>query len=145
MGKDKGRSNRPLPDLTIHPDPEPMYEPPPAYVCKCDTFPVSVTETTRLHVRIAVYRGLVVDFSINQTHVDDDGTEVEVARIDTTNGTVHRHQFIASQPGHDIYGHRLIRRIPADGGWQVVHDEYEKAFDSMIEEHQDNERRWRDG
>lgn len=139
----KGRIERKTPDLGIYPDELP-YEPPPAHATRSHDWEMILSETARVHVRISQYKSFVVEFSINQLHISEDGTTREVARIDTSGGTIHRHQFIQST-GEDVYDHRLIARIPRDEGWQVVHDGYGKAIDTMMDEFEENERRWRHG
>ncbi len=89
-------------------------------------------------------RGLFVDFAIQQLYIYEDGGETEVARIDCCHGIIHRHQFVKST-GEDIYDRRPIATIPAADGWQVVHHGYDEAYEIMLSEFNENEKRWRDG
>ncbi|MEI6620781.1 MAG: hypothetical protein WCP28_02595 [Actinomycetes bacterium] len=135
-----------MPDLGIRPpDPKP-YRPPPAEVCSEKTYPISLGDgTNELVVRMRRYKHFIVDFSVHQVHVDEDGKRHDVARIDCcTVGTIHRHQFVKST-GEDVYDHRTIQPIPADDPWPVVSSGYDQAIDVMMDEWEENLGRWRDG
>ena len=118
------------------------YRPPPRDVCECDTIYIypagDINGPHQIAVRYAIYRGLVVDFSINQTYTDR-GADHDVARIDTSDGTVHRHQFFAD--GSDETRTDL-HVIPAERGWAVVDRAYNEALDEMCMEWEEKLRRW---
>ncbi|WP_146237497.1 DUF7718 family protein [Georgenia satyanarayanai] len=121
--------------------PEAQYKPPPESACDVQVLPIELTETDRLHIRMAIYRGKIVDFAIMQLSVRDDGEEVHVARIDCCHGTVHRHQY--DRRGRDVYERREIVAIPATDGWEVVDAAYAEASETMFNEWEENLRRWR--
>lgn len=133
---------RPVPDMTVHPAQPEAYRPPPDHACDVETFPISITETDQLMVRLHLYRHRTVDFAIMQL-VRQDDTWVEVSRIDCCHGTIHRHQF--DRTGVDLYDHKVIMDIPAsrDDAWAVVGAGYDDALDVMMTEYDENLRRWR--
>lgn len=123
------------------------YIPPPDG--ECDALPPffiyptgSDNDPHRLVVRMKLYRGLIVDFSINQTTLIEQRWR-DVARIDCCGGVIHRHQYDIH--GNDLIGHKLIEKIPSEGGWEVVNKGYLTAYDVMHDEWENNLRRWRDG
>ncbi|MEI6623528.1 MAG: hypothetical protein WCP28_16660 [Actinomycetes bacterium] len=144
MGEGNRGRRRKVVDRSHEPPPDPVYVPPPAHICEETEWTITSQHGDETHVRLRRYNHRIVDFAIQQIHMDADGTRYEIARIDCCDGAVHRHQFVRST-GEDIYDHRIIRRIPYDNGWQVVQDEYRSAFELMLAEQDENLRRWRDG
>lgn len=124
--------------------PRQKYVPPPDEACDLPqvffTYPTGQDDGNRIAIRVKIYRGLIVDFSLNQ-HTLVDRRWRNVARIDCAGGTIHRHQF--DQDGNDLIGHELIKEIPPEDGWDVVHKGYLSALDVMHDEYEDNLRRWR--
>jgi hypothetical protein len=122
-------------------EPETSYKPPPRDVSRLIDFRVHlVDDDNMLAVKAWEYRGKIVDFAVSQV-VHIEGKWVDVARIDTAGGTIHRHQY--DQGGSDLWDHRKIRDIPHENGWDVVDRGYEEALDMMENEWEDNLRRWR--
>jgi hypothetical protein len=67
-----------------------------------------------------------------------DGAWVDVARIDTADGEVHRHQFTA-----DGGNYRTVYEVvPAGHGEDVIDRWFDRALDMMNNEWQENIRRW---
>jgi hypothetical protein len=138
----KGERKRRLADMTIRPEATARYCQPPADECEETEWPVSLpTVGQKLIVRTMWSGDRIVEFAIMQMVLDDGGW-VCVARIDTANGVIHRHQFVWST-GRDIWDHRPIAAIPADG-YDVIADGYDNALSAMENEWQENYRRWRD-
>jgi hypothetical protein len=109
--------------------------------CYEDTHPIYPTgqlnESNLITVRFVMYRGMVVDFSVNQSCVDGDGVRHDVARVDTKHGTVHRHQFYRSRPEE----RKIIIVIPVQG-WDIVNKAYDEHLDLMQYEWETSLRRW---
>ena len=127
-------------DMNI-PVQEPRYRPPAVPPAIPTVYPIELTPEDRLVVRMSCYRGKIVDFAIMQETWGGD-MWTPVARIDCCHGTIHRHQF--DQAGVDVLDHALICDIPAQGdSWGVVHRGYDDALTTMMDEWEDNLRRWR--
>jgi hypothetical protein len=140
-----GRFARRLADMAVRPTRR-EYRPPPRDQCVTGTYTIWPTGTQNdmhaIAVRYALYHGLYVDFSFNQSYVVD-GVSRTVARIDCCHGTVHRHQF--DREGTDVLHGEVICDIPAEGGFEVVHNHYEPCLDIMDDEWEHNFRRWAGG
>ncbi len=135
----KGRGGRiaRLIDKTIFPDKE-TYAPPKKAVEQVYTIPLIGGE--QLTVRVQDYRGKTVDFAITQA-TPANRRWSNVARIDCCWGTVHHHLF--DKFGNVLKDHDLICEIPVGpAGWDVVNEQYPKAYDRMHNEWEDNLRRW---
>lgn len=105
-----------------------------------DRFPVDLGGGHGLEIRLDLYRGLAVDFSIQQNY---SGFEwpMEVFRIDCDHGEVHSHQFF--QNGAPEV-RRVIQVIPAgEGSWDCVDRNYTDCLDSTTRDYLDHYRRWR--
>lgn len=138
MGKATGReSDRRAVDMSTLPQ-EDEYRPPPRAACEELTVPIAITATDRLHVRMWLYRGKIVDFAVMQFRVDDSGNEVEVARVDCAHGTIHVHQFTRRSGERQ----RVMYRIPPGNGWEFVNNAYEEAYGLMFDDWEENLRRW---
>jgi hypothetical protein len=121
--------------------PAKIYKPPPAHVGVVrKPWRLWLTSTDILVIRLHKYRGFIVDFAIQQL-LAIDGQEHQVARIDCTGGTIHRHQFVAST-GSDIWDHRLIVEIPEEQPWAVITQHFAAARQVMIDEFTENVERW---
>ena len=140
----KGRGGRPLrrlADMADRPPSGAAYRPPPRSACDEVVYPVAVEEGHELVIRQQIYRGKIVDFSIQQRTLDD-GQWHDVARIDCCHSTVHRHQTYRTATGrNDIV---VIREIPSEG-WDVVNEAFATAMDVMEDEWEENLRRWSSG
>jgi hypothetical protein len=127
-------------DRSIKPSRD-VYKPPP-FEWE-DTYPIYLTGdhdgSDSIVVRMGMYRGKVVDFSINQTTLVD-GSPLDVARIDCCHGTIHRHQF--HRDGTNVRDRAVLCEIPPDSGWEVVDKHYQLCLDLMNDGWQDNLRRW---
>jgi len=83
----------------------------------------------------------MVEFAVTQI-TRSRGKWIEVARIDTCHGHVHRHQL--QRGSSDTVGDvRSLEVIPADRGWEVIDRWYEQALAMMQNEWKDNLRRWK--
>lgn len=117
-----------------------IYKPPPIEACYEGThtiYPAGENGPNLLAVRYVVYKGMVVDFSINQAATDADGIRRDVARVDTKHGTVHRHQFRRGGPEERV----IIIEIPVRG-WEIVDKAYDEHLDLMHDSWEMNLRRW---
>jgi len=115
--------------------------PPPRSACDEVVYPVAVEVGHELVIRQQIYRGKIVDFSIQQRTLDD-GRWYDVARIDCCHSTVHRHQTYRTVTGrNDI---EVIREIPSEGR-AVVNEAFTTAMDVMEDEWEGNLRRWSGG
>lgn len=137
---------RRLADMTIPPQPEPLYELPPTHECETyDGVRVGLLVAGHeLCIRFVIWtpRNLVVDFSVEQRMLHE-GEWVAVARIDTKHRTVHRHQYSRADPQTDLYDRRVLAPIPAIGGYELVNDWYRKATQLLDTEWEENVRRWK--
>lgn len=143
MGKSThGRGDARLADMSLSPEKR-EYKPPPRHTLGGgDPQPIWVTDDDLVVLVSWTYRGLIVDFSIEQYRVDPgDGAKTKIARIDCCHGTIHRHQY--DQNGQDVYDGRVILVIPPDDGWAIVDSGYDEAYDVMLNEWDANLRRWR--
>jgi hypothetical protein len=140
MGRRSGPPKRgKIADLTIQPQQEPGYEPPPTDECEEQVWPLLLPEPGhKLIIRQVWHRDRMVDFAVVQVVRTDTGWQ-SVAKIDCSRGTIHRHQF--DRAGEDLWDHRLIKVIPVDG-WDVVDEGYGLALAIMEDEWQENYRRW---
>lgn len=139
MGKKRGRPKKgELVDMGVYPAGD-CYEPPPFEDCEefSDSFDLAVGH--RLGVRQVYIRGTsqLVYFAIWQS-VDLDGKWHSVARIDCSEGTVHRHQFTRAGENRRT----VLEVIPADHGQEVVDRWYSPAEAMLQNDWEDNYRRW---
>jgi hypothetical protein len=108
----KARARR-LADMSAPPPSEPEYLLPPPDECEEYTWPVLLPDASQwLIVRLLWWNNRIVDFAVMQA-VREDGQTRIVAKIDCDGGVIHRHQY--TRDDQDLWGHRLIRRIPS--GW----------------------------
>lgn len=144
MTKYRGRSNRPVPDLGITPDPDPEYAPPPSPPAENMEFRVDLDDIF-LVVRQVLYRGLVVDFALMLYCMDtDDGEPAEICRVDARHGTVHRHDYRKNQH-QERDNPTVLCRIDArkeKGPWQQVDAQFQIQYDKLLDEYQELRRRW---
>lgn len=141
MGKTKGRPQRgKLVSMAVVPPPDEPYMPPPDDECEEFTERILLMRGNRLSIRRRFRTGqnTVVEFGVNQV-VRVDGGWVDVARIDSAHGEIHRHQFTASG------GNRIttLERIPQRDGEELVDRWCAIAADMMENEWQENLGRWR--
>lgn len=144
MGRNVRRPQKKrLADLSISPGPGEAYELPPPEECEESVWPVVLDDESvhQLSVRFLIHEGRLVDFAIVHL-VRMGGAWAQVAKIDCDGGIIHRHQYV--RDGTDIWGHRLIKVIPA-GGVNVVEEGYDEALSTMENEWQENYRRWSGG
>lgn len=134
----RGRFLRRLADLTVRP-PADHYRAPPDRLCFKDQYSLDLSEEVTLTVVYKVFRGLIVHFVINHS-VLANPKSINIARIDTCHGMIHRHQY--DQAGVDLLDHQLIRVIPA-GRYDVVNEGFPDALAIMQNEWEANLRRWR--
>jgi hypothetical protein len=87
---------------------------------------------------------LIVLFTVGQI-VRHNGEWVEVARIDTCHGTVHRHQLKKSRPDDRVGERHELEKIPAEDPWTVVDQWYGQALDMIETDWTEYLRRWRRG
>lgn len=134
------KSNRRLVDMSAAPAEPEEYRPPDRSRCDEEPWAASLSESDRIFVRPTTYRGKVVDFAIMQQVLIDDEW-VEVARIDTNHGTVHRHLFRSDGSQERI----VIETIPTGkhDSWTFVDSWLQKAFDMMFNEWESWRRQWR--
>jgi hypothetical protein len=133
-GKFKGR----LADMASKPEPA-EYRPPPTSAGDVLEWPIILSPTDVLLVRQHVYRKKTVDFAFMQLH--HDGEQHEVARIDCCHGVVHRHQF--NRDGVDVMDRRPIQVIPPASGHDTVNALFDVCYGRMMEEYEENLRRWK--
>lgn len=140
MGKTKGRPQRgKLVSMAIVPPPDEPYEPPPPDECEEFTERILLMRGCRLSIRrvFRIGQNTVVEFGVNQV-VRIDGDWVDVARIDTAHGTVHRHDFTKDGGNHIT----TLEVIPSRGGEDVVDRWCVTAEKMMQNEWQENLGRW---
>lgn len=141
----KGKSNRKLPNMSglgqAHTDDAPpRYTPPPRHECSIVEFPVEINAQLESFSRIWVYKGRVVDFAVMLFSVEH-GDRVQVARIDTSHGEVHRHRLTV---GQGTVGERVhIATIPVEGGWDFVDQQYSAASAYISTQAEQLYRRWK--
>lgn len=126
-------------DMGIYPDAE-TYTPPAD--CVTREWTTDLADGVAFAHAIHVHKGKIAHFSIQQIHIDADGVRHDVARIDTSHGTIHRHQQFASGAPEDR--HEFVA-IPATGGVTFVHDAYARYADVLTNAWSENLRRWTNG
>lgn len=133
-------ADRRLVDMSERVDEE-VYEPPPRHACEIVEFPFDLDERLRLTINQWIYRGRIVRFAVMLHRKVAGAPDLEVSRIDTCHGAVHRHRFTRAhgEDGDPV----IIRVIPVDGSsWEVVDSEYQPAFDSLADNAEEYLRRW---
>ncbi|MFE5295209.1 hypothetical protein [Streptomyces sp. NPDC056632] len=142
MANNSGKRRSRVADMSVKPAVQ-VYTPPGIPPAEETTFPIELSETDRLVVRLRTYRKKIVDFAVMQETAVNAEWE-QLARIDCCRGTVHRHLVTAE--GKILLDHDLIREIPCgEHSWEVVDDSYEGALEEMQDRWEDNLRRWRHG
>jgi len=133
------RQKRRLPLMAIVPPPNEPYHAPPPEECEEFTQRTFLAPDHLLTIRrmFRIGQSTVVEFGANQV-VRVDGKWVDVARIDSDHGMVHRHQFYAD--GRNVVA--LLETIPLRGGEELVDRWCAVAEDVMQNEWEDNFRRW---
>lgn len=143
MGPRTGRPRRgQLADLTIYPQPSPVYERPPEK--DCEVYPGEFVLRRGHEVRTEYWLlddTYMVFFAVVQIAYRDDGWQ-EVARIDTCHATVHKHQLHRSAPADSVGTRTELCEIPANGGWSVIETWYSQSLDHMRDCWQENLRLW---
>jgi len=92
------------------------------------------------HVRLVTDGPFVVDFSINQWTVDEDGSRQEVWRADTAEAEVHEHHFQRGRGGRRLNGTKIL---PVDlGGPMQVAVAFTEYKRTMIEKAAERRRSW---
>lgn len=130
--------------MTIKPEPS-VYTPPPDSACDVFVTPYDLADdpaADERHVLVArtsIYRGRVVSFSLEQTiHAGKD--VYKVRRVDSAHGVVHAHRFTR----RDQAGTREdLCEIPPKGH-DVVNRLFYEELDKMLDEWDENLRRWRE-
>lgn len=115
---------------------------PPQFASRSDPVIDLPADGHQLRIRMMRYRHMVVDFAVNQIYFLE-GVPFEVARIDCSGGTIHRHQFIKST-GEDLLDHELLIVIPQRKPFEVVDEWYDRSLHMMQYGWNDNFRRWDD-
>lgn len=133
MAKARGRPHKgELADMACYPSPEPRYVPPPDD--ECEDLPLLVGRLAD-HARIVVAQkalratGRLVHFALT-VQVQADGLWHDVARIDTSDGEIHRHQFTCTGGNHRT----VYDVIPADYGEEIIDRWFVRAYDFMDSE-----------
>jgi len=145
MGKITGRSSeRRLVDMSSEPDgPVPsFYTPPPLEICDEEpSYPIELTDSDRLHIRMRLYGGKVVEFAIMQM-TRRRGQWHEVFRVDCCHGWIHSHRFTQGGEEKTI----RITEIPRANdheAWDVIGAGYDKAHEQIIENWEAHLEHWR--
>lgn len=142
MGRTRGRPKRgSLVDMGIYPNDE-CYQPPPAGDCESVPLPaIDLDEGHRIGFTRYYRKGtaVLIYFGINQSvRVGETDDWSDVARIDCSHGTVHRHQFTQS----GLNRQEVLEDLTVQRGEQTINRWYERASRIMLEEWQENLRRW---
>lgn len=124
MAKTKGRqSEKRLADMTIT---APLPTQPAGYDLpdpnESDTVEdrIVLESGHELYVRFVMWRDrLIVEFAVGQI-VRHNGRWVEVARIDTCHGSIHRHQLKKSEPSNTVGDREILEEVPIENPWAVV-------------------------
>jgi hypothetical protein len=139
-------------DMTILPDPEPLWELSDADLLACSTerYPIalggSLVSDDRLLVVMTTDAGdLLVGFSLVQLTRGgarwDAGDWPEVAEIDSKHGTVHKHQCCRSTRERIGEPQVLMELTCKDD----VQNGYSQAYVAMIRDWEANKHRWNNG
>lgn len=146
MGRTRGRSRRgSLANMTAHPPDPPSYELPDPDECVEYEDKIALFYGHELSVRYRLWKDrLIVEFAVMQV-VRHNGHWVEVARIDTCHGSIHKHQLSKARPGDRVGKRDELQSVPVQNGWTVVDSWYEQALDHMQRYWTENLRRWRRG
>lgn len=119
------------------------YQPPPVTVCEELECPVPLDDAGRHRVvwRQVIYRGKVVDFSIEQQYRPSQEAAWErVYRADTSHGEVHDHVFL-----RDGSEKRRLHAVIPIKGWDFVDEWFESLLGSSLSHAEDRLRRWLSG
>ncbi len=143
MGKSRGRPKRgALADMTIHPQREPQYEEPP--LDQCELVEGGIVLQLHHELRWNFYLlddGKMVRFAIMQVAWRD-SQWVQIGRIDTVHGTVHRHDLHRSRPNDEQGTKVVLATIPATNGWEVVDRCWQQSLTEMQDGWKERLRRW---
>lgn len=147
----RGNDRRKLPVVTGGPEPTHSetaegsrkpehYSSPPKAECDVVEFPIELSGLLEIRVRQWIYRSKIVDFAI-MLFATEHGDMVQVARIDTKHGEVHRHRL---RLGGDSGGEVIpIAAIPAHDSGDAVDREFEPALQVMMDQAESFYRSWR--
>lgn len=144
--KTPGRPKRgDLADMTILPSQPAGYELPDPDECEEYKNSIVLEAGHELLVRLLLWKDrLIVEFAIMQV-VRHNGLWVEVARIDTCEGSVYKHQLRKTRPDDQVGQREEVERVPTVNPWTVIDRWYEDALGRMQREWVYNLRRWRGG
>jgi hypothetical protein len=122
----------------------PAYRPPPDHACDVLETPYDLghdPDTGERHVlmtRLSLYKGKVVDFSLEQT-VRVDEVILKVRRVDSSHGVIHVHKF--TQEDQDGQRYDLLE-VP-EHGHDVVDSSCYEQLNKLLDEWNENLRSWR--
>lgn len=94
-----------------------------------------------LRVRQAIYRKMIVDFSIELHWREElDGPWYRICRVDTSHGTVHWHQYNRNS---DAEKKEVLSIIPLKTGWNYVNHQYHDIYDYLLDNIEMIMERWK--
>lgn len=126
--------------VAVDPD-DRTYRPPQLSACRVVDNPFMLRSDLRVHLHTRSYKTRIVHFSIKLECLVGDAWEC-VVRADTAHSTVHVHHYRQGQG--EVGPARVIRAIPpSPEGQQVVHDEFEHAWDIVVEHADEHLRGWK--
>lgn len=142
MGRNRGRPKRgQLADLTIYPQREPEYEPPPLDQCKRYDDHVVLRLHHELKWNFFIYKRAMVKFAVMQVCWRE-GQWREVARIDTCHALIHKHQLHSHSPGDTQGTITPLAEIPSKGGWEVIDKWWTPSLTLMQDNWEEQLRLW---
>lgn len=126
--------------MGVYPE-EQVYEAPPMHACDVLDVQFDVSDDLRIVQNQWLYRGRTVRFAVMLYWKGHGDPDLEVSRIDTCHGAVHRHRF--KRRTGELGKPDEIRVIPVDSdSWDVVDSEFAKAVDSMLGNAEEYLRKW---
>jgi hypothetical protein len=109
-------------------DADHLYQPPPEAACEVDTFPIYLSVLDGVECLVTVhlqfYRERLVHFSI-ELRV---GSAV-IARIDTSHGQIHRHDFDRRQ----VQRRTVYETIEKSRAWSQIETAYDRLYPELAE------------
>jgi hypothetical protein len=133
--------------------PDGGYRPPAKHTCDPELkIPIRMDDEglpgqTRILVVQRIYHSQIVHYSIaHQWRATPDDDWRNVFRIDTSDGSVHSHQFRQDEGPEESTGRkRLIQTLGESDGRRVVDASYEDSYDRVTQFMDEHWREWRQG
>lgn len=104
---------------------------------------LDATQGQSVHVKQWCYKGWTVDFSLTHQLEEDAGEYQHVARYDCCHSEVHKHQLYRYSEAETR--HTVKQLDDPKTAWEDVDTVFPEAYDDMIDNWEENYRRWNRG